>query len=136
MMRFFLIAWLALWITPASADTNVTRWVGQYAFNVMEDPAERKRFRSIMDAKTFELFKQATSVASPIGSDGFWVVGEGCWPHTCNTRAGFFAIEIATGRPIAVMLFDGKRYTYGARADEIPKTLADVINDYLRRVGS
>lgn len=136
MKRFLMIILMAVWLSPASADTNVTRWVGQYAFDLMKDPGERKRFRTIMDAKTFKLFKQATSVASPIGSDGFWVVGEGCWQHTCNTRAGFFAIEIATGRPVAVMLFDGKRYTYGARANGIPRPLAEIINDYLRRVGS
>ena len=136
MTRLMMIVLMALWLSPANADTNVTRWVGQYAFDVMEDPVEKKRFRTIMDAKTFELFKQATSVASPIGSDGFWVVGEGCWPHTCDTRAGFFAIEIATGKPVAVMLFDGKRFTFGARAGAIPKPLADVINEYLRRIGS
>ena len=136
-MRWFLATLLlTASFNTAYSDGSVTRWIGKYPFDVFEESDERTRFRGIMTAAELKTFMTATSVAGPITSDGRYVLAEGCWPRSCDTRAGFFAIEIATGKTVAVLLFDGKRTIYGAADDQVPRSLAELIRAYLRRVRS
>ena len=118
----------------AGGGEDVRRWIGVHPYAVLDDASERARFRQIMAASDLETFRQALSVGSETTSTGRYLLGEGCWPHACSERAGFFAIEIASGRVFAVLVFDGRTRSFGASQADLPRSLLQLVADYKRRV--
>lgn len=93
---------------PPGGGTAVTRWEGEHAHSIVRDAGERQRFVAIMPReKLFELMDRMHVGGAAVLKDG-WLIATGCMPHRCNLEAGAFAIEIATGRPEAVIFHDGR----------------------------
>ncbi len=122
-------------VAAAGPGADVTRWIEKHPYDVLQDPGERARFGQIMPEAVIGNFHKALSVASNVVRGSGYVLGEGCWPKDCGSRAAFFAIEISTGRPVAVLLFDGDMFTYGANGGTLPVALKNLVNAYKARVG-
>jgi len=119
---------------PAPVDTglagggDVTRWLGTHPTEALNDPAEQGRFLRIMDMATLDELRRHVSVANEVEQRGNWVFGAGCFPHVCNSSAGFWGLNVLTGAPVA-MMFDNSAPSgiFGAPAD-----LADpVVRAYM-----
>lgn len=111
---------------PAGAGADVTRWHGTHPFDVLKDPAERLRFRTIMQEATVYELMELIGVAGPAEVEGGFLFGRGCKPHDCGFSEAGFAIEVATGRPFAVLKteVEGTR-VLGGELDDLPPSLRE-----------
>lgn len=87
---------------------QVTRWIGNHPWDVLEDPAERQRFMAIMPREKLFALMDRTSVAPGVRLADGWLVGIGNMPHQGCAEMGGFAIEVASGRVEAVMFHKGE----------------------------
>jgi hypothetical protein len=117
-------------IAMAAAGTDVTRWAGKYVWNVLEDASERVRFRSLMNPEQMNTLRSTLGFNSPVVQQDGYVFGTSCRPHDCIIGHGFFAIEIATGRPYAAY-FDRPctLSTFGAAEAELPPPMKAQIDE-------
>ncbi|MDE0035064.1 MAG: hypothetical protein OXU75_18315 [Deltaproteobacteria bacterium] len=89
----------------AGAGKDVTRWIGVHPAEILDDATERRRFATIMTpAELYDLVRN-TRAAYPAESrlaNGF-LVARGCSHPSCQDMYGAIAIELATGRPYALI---------------------------------
>ncbi len=114
----------------AGAGKDVTRWIGVHPAEILDDSTERRRFATIMaPAELYELVRN-TSVADPAESrlaNGV-LVARGCSHSSCQDMYGAIAIELATGRPYA-LIYNGETglKVYGSSTlAEAPEPLQDI----------
>ena len=121
----------------AGARKDVTRWTGVHLSAVLDDPAERRRFATIIsDAELYDLVRN-TKAVYPSNSrlDNGTLVAWGCRHVACHGMCGMYgaiAIELATGRPYALIL---NRETglkvYGSTFAEMPQSLHVIAVEWL-----
>lgn len=113
----------------AGAGEDVTRWIGVHPFEILDDPTERRRFATIMeDAELYDLVRN-TYVGSSAESRlvNGKLVAWGCRSVACHDKAGAIAVEIATGRPYALIYDrDTGLKVYGGSLAEAPRPLWDI----------
>lgn len=98
----------------AGTGADVRRWVGEHPENALRDPAERARFLKIMSLDELNDLALHVRVASAVWEENGVVIGQGCFPHQCNTSNGMWAIDVATGRATALINDGGRIRTFGA----------------------
>ena len=117
----------------AGPGEQVLRWDGQRPTTIFDDPSERARFRAIMKNDDLDLLRTSLSVGGEATISGGYLLGAGCWPHRCDSQFGFFAIEIATGKPFAVYSDDCGQRLFGASEATLPVPVLGFIADHIRR---
>jgi len=118
----------------AGGGQDVTRWLGVHLFEILDHSTERRRFATIMaNAELYELVRN-TMAAYPGESrlaDGV-LVAWGCRHANCQDMSGAVAIEIATGRPYA-LIYNREigLEVYGSTLVEAPEPLQDIAAEWL-----
>ena len=118
----------------AGAGKDVTRWIGVHPSAVLDDPTERRRFATIMaDAELYDLVRN-TKVANRAESrlaDGT-LVARGCRRSACPDMSGAIAIELATGRPYALIFNrDTGLKAFGSALADAPQRLQEIAEEWL-----
>ena len=118
----------------AGDGKDVTRWIGVHPSVVLDDPPERRRFATIMaDAELYDLVRntKATYPAESRLADGTLVAWD-CRRSACQDMYGAIAIELATGRPYALILDREKGLkVYGSTLAEAPQHLQYIAAGWL-----
>ena len=101
---------------------DVLRWEGRLAWEILEDPGEQRRLLTIMPpAALFDLWDNISTAMPAHVADG-WLIATGCKPHNCGFTHAAIAIEVATGRPQALIWSaeEGIRVFGATRPEETP----------------
>jgi hypothetical protein len=112
-------------VSPAAADDDVLRWVGQYPFILFETAGERVRFRQIMTNDELNILRG--SLGKRLIVSGGYLIGSGCWPHRCDSYFGYLAIEISTGGPYAAYWHEGHFFVFGSTEEMLPQPMLELI---------
>lgn len=119
----------------AGSGKDVTRWIGVHPSAILDDPTERRRFATIMaHAELYDLVRSTTH-AYPAESRlaNGTLVAWGCSRAACHDMSGAIAIELATGRPYALIYNrDTGLKAYGSTLAEAPQPLQDIAVEWLR----
>ncbi|MEX3016506.1 hypothetical protein [Gymnodinialimonas hymeniacidonis] len=91
----------------AGAGADVTRWLGEHAANMLEDPSERARFESAMQVWEMQDLWVRLLVGTSVAQQGDWVFATGCQPHACGLDMGAIGIRISDGAVAAVIRSSG-----------------------------
>ncbi len=118
----------------AGAGKDVTRWIGVHPARILDDPTERRRFATIMaPAELYDLVR-STRAAYPVESrlaNGV-LVAWGCSHPSCHDMYGAITIELATGRPHALIYNrEAGLKIYGSTLAEAPGPLQDIGAEWL-----
>ena len=119
----------------AGAGPDVTRWIDAHQGDILDDPSERRRFSSIMPpAALYELVRNTgLGVAGNSGLVDGVLIARGCRPHICPDFVGAIAIELATGRPYALIYNREKGLkVYGATLTDLPEPLRKIVQEWDR----
>lgn len=115
-------------VVAAGADDVVLAHIGQTAFSVLEDPAERVRFGRLMGREEMDQLRASLKMGhQEMWQDAGFVLGWGFRPHHGDGRFGYIAIEVATGKPYAVYSRDGSLTVFGSQPDDLPGPLSDLV---------
>lgn len=98
---------VAVTATPAGAESDVLRWLGQHPARIFDDMSERARFALIMPEDQISGLAQHVDVANGTYQRGDWVIGQGCLPHQCDTARGVWGVRISDGAAGAAFIFGG-----------------------------
>lgn len=103
---------------PAGAGEDVTRWIGQPAWAVLQDPGERARFAAVMRDDEMQALADRLSVSRGMERVGDWVIATGCMPHACGVEMGAIGIRIGDGAVAAIVQIPGMEHlVYGLGRD-------------------
>ena len=114
-------------IPAAGAGEDVLRWAGEKRCCLFDAPSERQRFRTIMRQDQLTYLRRM--VAGSMKFEDGYALSAGCWPHRCNERVGFIAIEVATGRPFAAISNECGFQAFGSAADDLPAPMKGLIEE-------
>lgn len=89
---------------PAGAGTDVTRWLGQYTYQMFADASERARLGQMMPAPEVQALSAHTGLSDVMEQRGDWVFASGCMRHACNLEMGALGLRISDGA-VAVALW-------------------------------
>ena len=120
----FLAAAPALAQTAGPAGRDVTKWDGASHAEYFASPVEWARFQAVVTSEEFREIRQGTEMNTRTRIEDGFLVLTGCFKRSCPfTRAGL-AVEVATGRPMAVVWQrdEGARF-YGARGGRMAPAL-------------
>ena len=122
----------------AGAGEDVTRWVGEHMYSILDDPTERQRFAKIMPPEVLHDLVYTTygmsgcsmpSERLPFFTNGIivdgFLIADSC--HFHFDRYGFIAIEVATGKPYA--LVHDWFYVFGGEHTEKEKEYLEGCKD-------
>jgi hypothetical protein len=120
-------------VQMASAGDSLLRREGQSPRDLLEDPGERVRFRTVMADEDMILLRafMSNGIMGLTVKDGY-LVGYGCQPRWCNERFGFVAINIATGEPFAAYTaypYECSFNTFGPPDRGLPAPVWKMINE-------
>lgn len=96
----------------AGSGDEVTRWIGSHPLTVLQEPAERIRFLSIMPEEELRKLGASMAVANAVEQDGDMIFGKGCRPHLCTHEWGAWGIRISDGQPAALLHSDDGSVTF------------------------
>jgi hypothetical protein len=117
-------------VTAAGAGKDVTRWLEKIVWDVLEDASERVRFSALMNVEQMNTLRSALGFSDPVKQQDGYIYGTSCRPHDCITGHGFFAIEIATGRPYAAYFDDTCTLTtFGAAEADLPAPMKALVDE-------
>jgi len=108
----------------ASGEGSLESLAGQYPRDIFKTEYGQQ-LRRLIGPKS-EAFEDAISVAdvNGISDTGTFMVGSGCLPHSCDTCAGAFAIDKASGGMYAIMMENGRLQAWGVSSmAELPPPL-------------
>ena len=110
----------------AGAGPEVTRWIGVHPSLILDESSERRRFATIMDREDLYELVRNTRVSDSANARlvDRVLVAWGCRAHECPDAQAAIAIEVATGRPYAVICTHERgSSTFGGAPDELPEHL-------------
>lgn len=115
----------------SSSPTNILALVGEHPERALDDPALTENFRKILGEK-LDGFRERLSVSPPISQEGEWLVGQGGMQHLLSIEEAAFAISAKTGEPFAIMLTDGKNFSWFGATDvtNLPAPLQSWYKDH------
>jgi len=112
-------------LTEPEAGPAVSRWVGAAHESYFAAPSEWARFQRVMSAVEFRDLRLGTERTEGFRREAGHLVMTGCAMRACETVVGGLAVEIETGRPMAVFWRHGAGLRiYGAERGALPPALA------------
>ncbi|UWQ95125.1 hypothetical protein K3728_15755 [Rhodobacteraceae bacterium M385] len=93
---------------PAGPGDDVTRWIGEHAYSILQDASERARFGMAMQIWDMQDLAIRLSVGNSVVQAGDWVVGTGCMPHACGLEIGAIGMRISDGAVAAIIQSHGE----------------------------
>jgi hypothetical protein len=120
-------------VQMAAAGDSLLQWQDQNPASLLDNAAERVRFRTVMADEDINLLRAfiRNGILGLTVKDGY-LVGFGCQPRWCNERFGFVAIKIATGEPFAAYTaypYECSFKTFGPPDRGLPAPLWKMINE-------
>ncbi|MEM8790499.1 MAG: hypothetical protein AAGE80_02690 [Pseudomonadota bacterium] len=111
----------------ASAGPAVTKFDGATHAEYFGDPMEWARFQMVVTTQEFREIRQGTEKDTRARLvDGYLVV-TGCLVRACTTTRAGLAVEVETGKGMAVIWQrDREPRIFGAATGELPRPLADL----------
>lgn len=95
-------------VAPAGAGSDVTRWIDEHAYFILQDASERARFSTAMQIWEMQDLAIRLSVGNSVVQAGDWVVGTGCMPHSCGLEIGAIGMRISDGAVAAIIQSHGE----------------------------
>ncbi len=92
-----------VWEKPEQAAPDLSPLIGKYPHDFLSDTTKRAPLVRMVGEASFKEFRDHIGVAGPMElMDRRWLVGRGCQPHSCGSREGYFAIDLRTGKMVAL----------------------------------
>ncbi|MEM0924150.1 MAG: hypothetical protein AAGI13_13960 [Pseudomonadota bacterium] len=124
------IVLLALLASPALAQlagpggTAVTQWQGASHREYFGSAVEWARFQAVVTADEFREIRQNSEAETKARVEDGYLVLTGCMVRACTTARAGLAVEVETGRPMAVVwVRDREPKVYGAKSGPLPAAL-------------
>jgi hypothetical protein len=115
-------------VKPAGAGRDVTRWLGKRPYYLWEDASERNRFRQILTNEELNCLRTSTAnIASEFELYDGYIIASGMWPRQGGSRHGYVALNVQTGRPFAIQMWQGDLHFFGSTEEDFPSALRDWV---------
>ncbi|WP_224813843.1 hypothetical protein [Hasllibacter sp. MH4015] len=88
---------------PAGAGADVTRWVGDSGYSILQDAGERARFGAEMEIWDMQDLATRLSVGTGVEQAGDWIFATGCQPHACGLEMGAIGVRVSDGAVAAII---------------------------------
>ena len=135
-----------VWEKPERGVPEYSDLVLQYPFEFLGDADRRKPLLRLIGEDGFAKFREHIGVAGLTSLESKrWLISHGCTPHLCTSSEGFFAIDLRTGKILA-MQFDidyrTRRPAIAIWSDVDPSTTPDLYglrkaaNEWLTTAGT
>ncbi|MEL6478006.1 MAG: hypothetical protein AAFR17_11830 [Pseudomonadota bacterium] len=119
-----LIALPALAQLAGPGGAAVTKWQGASHAAYFGSPVEWARFQAVVTADEFREIRQNSEAETKARLEEGYLVLTGCMVRACTTARAGIAVEVETGRPMAVVwVRDRKPKVYGANKGPLPAAL-------------
>jgi S1-C subfamily serine protease len=92
-----------VWEKPERGVPDYSDLIGAYPHDFLGDAVRRSPLLKVVGEDAYGAFRDHIGVAVPMSlEDRRWLVGRGCVPHACGSYEGLFAIDVRTGKVLAI----------------------------------